>query len=76
MSKEPFPSTRRKNFPSSRRKNKPKKIQGKKKKMWSAKKQFSFDRNTLRDVAKETLKVIREGVYISPITNEPLTMKD
>jgi len=39
-------------------------------------KQFLLDRNHLRDVAKATLKVVREGIYISPATNKPITMKN
>jgi len=49
---------------------------GKKKRMWMPAKQFSLDRNHLRDVAKATLKVVREGIYISPATNKPITMKN
>jgi len=47
-----------------------------KKRMWVPAKQFLLDRNHLRDVAKATLKVVREGVYISPATNKPITMKN
>jgi len=63
------------NLGSSQKTNNSRKPRGKKKRMWVPAKQFSLDRNYLRDVAKATLKVVREGIYISPTSNNAITMK-
>jgi len=61
---------------SSQMKTTSRKPRGNKKRIWNPDKQFLLDRNTLRDVAKDTLKVVREGVYISPATNKFIKMKN